>query len=184
MAVEIARHNRIRVEDLDLIGAPEKFVEIIDGELIQMTPACYGHGMVGFRIAMEFNNHCKSRPNLKFCADNIGFLVKRNPDTLLSPDAALFRARPMEKTTWLEFAPEIAVEVLSPSNSVAEMTFKRHRYFESGTEQFWLVDPEAHQLEIHHRDGRIVRADGAAIVEGEGIAEGLRIELTEIFAGY
>lgn len=162
---------------------PEKFVEIIEGELIQMTPADWYHNRVASNIEMVFRRFCSERRGLNFGGDNDGFLLKRNPDTLFSPDASLFKRRPRSKDRpWMEFAPEIVVEVLSPSNHPAELVYKRHTFFEAGTEQFWLVDAEKRQIQFYHRDGRIVTVTGDEVVEGEGIAQGMRIVLEEVFA--
>ncbi|MFM1921072.1 MAG: hypothetical protein RLZZ303_2706 [Candidatus Hydrogenedentota bacterium] len=181
MAVQMEHYRNLRVEDLEMIGAPEKFVELIEGELIHMTPAGHKHNSIAYRIVRLFDDFCSSRQGLAFGFDNDGFLIRRNPDTLLSPDASLFRARTGSDTTWLEFAPEVAVEVLSPSNNATEMVLKRERYFEAGSEQFWLIDPETREIEIYLKDGRLIRGKGDAVIPCEGIAEGLEINLAEIF---
>jgi Uma2 family endonuclease len=81
----------------------------------------------------------------------------------------------------MEFAPEVVVEVLSPSNSPVEMAFKRRKYFAAGTEQFWIADPESKTLEIHFKDGRLLTAQEPDIVMGEGIVQGMEVRLEEIF---
>ena len=122
MAVVKERVTLMTAENLAAPGVPEKFVELVEGELVTMTPAGHRHNRVGLNLAFLFRQFCMDRPQLDYCGDNNGFFIKRNPDTVLSPDAALYRARPETGTTWLEFAPEIVVEVLSPSNSKMEMT--------------------------------------------------------------
>lgn len=181
MAVQMEHYRNLRVEDLEMIGAPEKCIELIEGELIHMTPAGWWHNRIASNIELLFRQFCASRPELDYGGDNDGFLIRRNPDTLLSPDASLFRKRPIKGQLWLEFAPEIAVEVLSPSNNPTEMVLKRERYFDAGMEQFWLTDPETREIEIYHKDGRLIRGKGDAVIAGEGIAEGLEINLAEIF---
>lgn len=181
MAVAESRTRLMTAEELTSPGVPEKFVELINGELVPMAPAGRSHNRTALNIAFAFRVFCSGRPGLDYCGDNDGFLIRRAPDTVLSPDACLFRARPDTGATWYEFAPEVVVEVLSPSNSRAEMAFKRERFFEAGSEQFWLVDPEAQTLDIFHRDGRIVPHDARATVIGEGIAAGLALPLPEVF---
>jgi Uma2 family endonuclease len=168
-------------EDLLDPSVPEKFVELIEGELIVMTPANWRHGDIALNIIHLFEGFCAVRKELQYCADNNGFLIARGPDSVLSPDAALFRRRPPSETPWREFSPEAVVEIRSPANSRSDMALKRHRYFEAGTEQFWLVYPEERTIEFYHLDGKLITATGAAIVDGEGIAAGMRIDLTEVF---
>lgn len=181
MSVKVIEKRPFRVEDLDRADIPEKFVEIVEGELIEMTPAGKFHNRVAYNIQRLFDSFRSERPELDFGGDNEGFLVSRDPDTLLSPDACLFRKRPELEKTWLEFAPEIAVEVLSPSNSQSEIFYKRRLYFETGSEQFWQVDPEKKEIEFFHKDGRVVTVAGDETIEGEGIAAGMRISLAEVF---
>jgi len=180
MAVERLKDG-VRVEDLDAPSAPEKFIELVDGELIRRTPAGSFHNTVAYNIEKLFDDFCATRPELTFAGGNEGFLLRRNPVTMLSPDACLYRRRPKSKTTWLEFTPEVAVEVLSPSNTLPEMAFKRHCFFEAGTEQFWLVYPEQRKLEFYYQDGRTSVAEGDAVAEGEGIIAGLHIPLDLVF---
>nr|AUN36988.1 hypothetical protein [uncultured bacterium] len=178
----LQRRCRMTAEDLAHPGVPEKFVELVEGELIVMTPAGYRHNRVAYRLQNLFERFCKERPGLCFGSDNEGFLVKRNPDSVLSPDACLFRERPASGTTWMEFSPEIAAEVPSPSNSMAEMAFKRQRFFNAGTEQFWLAEVETSTLHIYFADGRVVSLQGEGKIEGEGILSGLKYTLAEVFS--
>ena len=166
MSVAIQTRRQITAEELAAPGIPEKFVELIDGELIEMTPARQWHNEVALNIVFLFRQFCRQHRELKAGGDNEGFLISRSPDTVLSPDACLFRRRTDTGATWMEFAPEIAVEVLSPSNSKMEMAIKKRRYFEAGSEQFWLVDPDARKMEFHHRDGRVIVVTGEEVIEG------------------
>lgn len=181
MSVQLKRHDSFRAEDLLRPGMPEKFVQIIDGDLFVMTPAKRRHNRIAGRFLMLFAEFCRSRPNLDWGGDNDGFLIRREPDTLLSPDASFHRRRPETEEPWLEFAPEIVVEVLSASNQRGEMFLKRTRFFEAGSEQFWIVDPEDRSIEFCFADGRALIATGDAVVDGEGVAEGLKIVLAGIF---
>ncbi|MBI2434278.1 MAG: Uma2 family endonuclease [Candidatus Hydrogenedentes bacterium] len=69
----------------------------------------------------------------------------------------------------------------STSNHPTEIVYKRKTYFECGTEQFWLVDPGKKQIQFFHRDGRAVSVSGDEVIQGEGITQGLEINLRELF---
>jgi Uma2 family endonuclease len=181
MSVLVAEKRLLRVDDLDGSEIPEKFAEIIEGELIQTAPPGRYHNRIASRFTFLFSDFCESRSDFTFGTDNEGFLIGRDPDSLLSPDGCLFRRRPEPEGTWMEFAPEVVVEVLSPSNSPLEMAFKRRKYFAAGTEQFWIADPESKTLEIHFKDGRLLTAQEPDIVMGEGIVQGMEVRLEEIF---
>ncbi|MBI3117044.1 MAG: Uma2 family endonuclease, partial [Candidatus Hydrogenedentes bacterium] len=153
MAIQIQERRFMTAEELAAPGIPEKFVELIEGELIETAPADWHHNRLASELEFLFREFCRVHRELDYGGDNDGFLLQRNPDTVLSPDASLFRRRGQVERPWRSFAPEIVVEVLSPTSSPIEMAVKRHRYFDAGTEQFWLVDPVKHQIEVHHRGG-------------------------------
>lgn len=181
MSVVTRKYDAFRADDLFTPGMPEKFVEIIDGELIATVPAKCAHNKIAWNSQALFHSFRSHRKDLRVGHDNDGFLLSRNPDTLLSPDASIFRARNNVSTTWLEFAPDIAVEVLSASNQRGEIVLKRSRFFEAGAEQFWIVDPQTKVIEFCFNDGRALVVQGEEIIEGQGVAEGMKIDLREIF---
>jgi Uma2 family endonuclease len=181
MSLVVAKYGEVHADDLLRPDMPSKFVEIIDGDLIVMTPAGKYHNRVSSNFEFVFRLFCKSHPELDFGGDNDGFLISRNPDTLLSPDATLYRRRKDEGKTWLEFAPEIVVEIISPSNLISAIAFKRSRFFDAGSEQFWIVDPNARKIEFCFVDGRKIVAEGDETIDCEGIAKGLQIKLADVF---
>lgn len=182
MPIVVEIQKRFHAEDLFAPGFPEKFVELIEGELIVMTPSGWDHNEIAYHFVKLFDKFCETHPGLHFAVDNTGFLLQRDPDVMLCPDAALFKWRPRGKRPWMEFAPEIAVEVLSPSNSPAEVSYKRQKYFEAGSEQVWIALPEIQTLEFYFRDGRRILIQGDEIAKCEGIASGLQIDLKKLFA--
>src|SRR5688572_1730424 len=124
MTVDIKTNGNFRADDLLQPGMPEKFTEVIEGELIVREPAGKYHNRIASNFLVLFREFCKPHPELDYGNDNEGFLVQRKPDTLLSPDACLYRRRPSPDRGWMEFSPEIAVEVLSLSNTRAEIVYK------------------------------------------------------------
>jgi Uma2 family endonuclease len=181
MSISVKEIYPLRIENLESLQVPEKFIEILEGELVQMTPAGRIHNRIALNFICLFKDFCSTHPELTYGGDNEGFLVQRSPDSLLSPDACLFRKRPDTGTTWMEFAPEIAVEVLSPSNSPAEMLYKRKLYFEAGTEQFWVANPQTSELVLYPPNHRMITVSGDETILGEGIVEGLEINLPALF---
>lgn len=180
MPILAQEFGAFRAADLLLPGMAGKRAEIIEGELIVMSPAEHYHNRIATEFLFLFREFCRTRPDLDYGNDNEGFLIRRDPDTLLSPDACLLRRRPAGAGPWMEFAPEIAVEVLSPSNSRAEMIHKIGEYLGAGGEQVWVADPETRTLDIYIRGGRRLTAQGDETIAGEGIAEGMQIRLAEI----
>lgn len=159
--------------------------ELWEGVLVTMPPAGLWHNRIGERFALLFREYCRQHQErgLLYGGDQDGFLIASDPDVLYSPDASLFVASTKgEKGPWIVGAPELVVEVLAPSNSAAEMAAKRQKYFAGGTSQFWLVAPEEETISLYFQDGRILIASTPDSFTGEGIAEGLAVDLRHIFS--
>ena len=105
MPILAEQYGRFRVEDLDRPEVPEKGVEIIEGDLMVMAPAGKYHNRISHRLETLFEVFCKGKPELDFGGYNDGFLVERDPDSLLSPDASLYRYQPEKEKPGLSSLP-------------------------------------------------------------------------------
>lgn len=170
-----------RVEDFSEAEIHRRRLEIREGVPLEMSPAGSEHNKIALRFALEFERFCEDRPDLECCGDNDGFIVRRDPDTFLCPDAALYRTRARTPGPWHAEAPEIVVEVISPDDARKELLRKRDLYFEGGAEQVWIVDPPRGRFEAHFPDGRVLAADGGTI-EMQGLALGMRLDLARLLA--
>ncbi|MBI2433835.1 MAG: Uma2 family endonuclease [Candidatus Hydrogenedentes bacterium] len=137
MSTQLRERLPMTAEELAGPGVPEKFVELIEGELVEMVVRGWRCSEIAFSVAMIFHGFCKNRPDLDFASANTGVHIRKSPDTVLAPDASLFYSRPHKSEMWIEFAPEVVVEVCSPNNSRAETLLRRRLYFDAGTQQFW-----------------------------------------------
>jgi len=190
MAAILQTHGQFKAEDLLRPPYASKKLEIHEGEPFEKSYAAGGgravslptrlHQTIAMRAAMHLRDFCSDRPDLDWGAET-ACLLRRDPDVLFGPDACLYRIRSPLSEGWLEFDPEVVVEVLSPSNTPKEMAYKRRKYFEAGTEQVWTLDPRGRRLDIYFADGRLLSASDGAL-SGEGIVDGLIVDLDALFA--
>ncbi len=86
----------------------------------------------------------KKRLGIAVGAD-AGFLIRRDPDTVLSPDAAFISNASLKKhgitAGYYPLAPDLAVEVVSPSDAMTEVREKVRRYLSAGTKIVWVANP-------------------------------------------
>lgn len=173
----------ITVEELEQIPEVGRY-DLIRGELITMTPAGGGHGRVALKIGSRLLEYVE-REQLGHCyAAETGFVLQRDPDVVLAPDASFVRterlsAEPVEG--FIEGFPDLAVEVLSPSESSAHAQEKVVEYLEAGTRLVWVV-------ERRRRTVMVYRADHSALLllkndhlDGEDVLPGFSIRVGEIF---
>ena len=111
-------------------------------------------------------------------------LLSEDPDTIRIPDiAVLLQPFDAENTFHgrVRGAPDIAIEVLSPSNRPQDMRAKTREYFQAGALRVWIVDPATRTIVMHSADGTCVRLKGEDRLEDPEILPGLAIELRKIF---
>ncbi|MDA0748345.1 MAG: Uma2 family endonuclease [bacterium] len=91
--------------------------ELVEGEIIHMSPAGGRHGELANRMATLLSNYVWSKKLGKVYAAETGFYVRRNPDTVRAPDAMFVSnervAQIGNPVKYLEVSPDLAVEVLS-----------------------------------------------------------------------
>ena len=130
-----------------------------------------------------------------------GFVVPRNlglvsgPDGMLRLLPGLVREPDVAYISWRRipggkfptepiggFAPDLAVEVLSPSNTRAEMARKRREYFEAGVRLVWEVDPRARTVDVYQSPEHPTRLDATRTLDGGEVLPGFALPLVELFA--
>ena len=126
--------------------------ELRHGQTVEMPPAIHRHKFMQQPLLRLLSASAGSAGEIVMeMAFRIGELNYRVAD-LAFVSRGLWDAIPQEG--YLARAPELVMEVLSPSNTVAEMRDKRKLYLENGSQEFWVVDPVQREIEVSTSDGR------------------------------
>ena len=111
-------------------------------------------------------------------------LVGEDPDTVRIPDVAVLLQPFDTENAFLgrvRGAPDIVIEVLSPSNRPQEMRDKTSDYFNAGALRVWIVDPEARAIVIHKADGTTTRFSDTDRLEDPEILPIFALEMQKVF---
>jgi Uma2 family endonuclease len=181
MATPATESKPLTVEDMYSMPRDGRKYELIEGELV-VSPAGMKHEGIGaellFRIRMFLDTHRLGR----VFGSSVGFQLAQC--TLLSPDVSFvgFEKLPDEELpdTFGQLAPDLAVEILLPSDSMARVEQKVELYLMNGAQLVWVINPAGARATVYRADGTaaIVRADGA--LDGETVLPGFRCALAEI----
>lgn len=172
----------ITAEELLQLGPDAPFV-LIEGELVEvMSPQGRLHGKVLSKLNAIFDTEIVDPGTGELLVGDVGFVLARNPDTVLAPDLAFVRAERLANAGdgYLPFAPDLAIEVVSPGNTLAGIARKVELYLLHGSSEVWVVRPREREIVVH-------RANAAATVvhDGESIISplfpGKVIVLSSIF---
>lgn len=148
---------REQVYDVDDLWAlyhqPEnegKRFELIDGVLIEMSAPGGEHGAIAINLGYFFRAFCLEQ-DLGIATAGTGYHPPDDRHTLLVPDVAFISHRRAPKPfpkKLVPVMPDIAVEIRSPSNTLAELREKAQLYLDLGTSLVWLVLPDDQSVEV------------------------------------
>jgi Uma2 family endonuclease len=102
----------------------------------------------------------------------------------MAPDASFARAdrlREVDEDHFIPLAPDLAVEVISPSDRTGYTRAKVSEYLHAGVRLLWLVDPRRRMVTVHTPDGaaRVLRIEDE--LDGGDVLPGFRLPLTDVF---
>ncbi len=156
--------------------------ELVRGNLVMMVPTGGEHGDIAYEIGFRLGEHVRPRRLGKILAAETGFLIAREPDTVRAPDVAFLRAgRVAISPGYVEGAPDLAVEVLSPDDRRGYVREKVKEWLEAGTRLVWVVDPRTRTVAVHEpgRKTRVLRE--ANVLRGGDVLPGFELAVRDIF---
>jgi Uma2 family endonuclease len=159
--------------------------ELIAGELKMMSPAGFEHGFVVVRLTLPLAQHVKEKGLGCVLGAETGFRISENPDTVRAPDISFVRkeripAEGLPESFW-PGAPDLAVEVISPSDTFRQVDEKIESWLEAGCLAVWLVDPRLRTVTVHRSATNITTLTEKDTLEGGEVVPGFRCSVTAIF---
>jgi Uma2 family endonuclease len=172
-------------EDLLANPVPNKCTELVAGHLIVREPPGYRHGLVAGRLFLAIGIHVTTHSLGHTLAAETGFTLFRSPDTVRAPDVAFISTARVPATPprgYAELAPDLAVEVLSPSDRAGAVLAKIGDWLKAGAALVWIVDPERRVARVYRADGTESLLTAEGVLDGEDVLPGLRIRVSAMVA--
>lgn len=160
--------------------------EIVNGTFVEMTAPGSIHGYVASRVDRLLGAFAEAHALGATFAAETAFRLRRAPDTVRCPDCAFVTSERLAaglRPGAFEGAPDLAVEVLSPSNTHAEMSRKLAEYFRHGARQVWFVDPETRTVAAHSAGALPRFFEGDDALDGGDLLPGFSTPVAAFFAG-
>lgn len=113
-----------------------------------------------------------------------GFVLARKPDTVRGPDVSFVsreRLTNLDDARFFSGAPDLAVEILSPSSRCGAMHAKVADYLAAGARMVWVVDPKRKSVTTYRTLLAPQRLESGESLDGEDVLPGLTIPLEAIF---
>ena len=173
----------LTAEDLLANPVPGKCTELVAGRMIVREPPGYRHGYVASQLLITIGTHVRAQKLGHVLAAETGFTLFRNPDTVRAPDVAFVRAERVPSplpTGYAEFAPDLAVEVLSPSDRAGRVLAKVGDWIDAGALLVWIVDPERRTARVYRADGSQSALTADDTLDGEDVLPGFSVRVAEL----
>ncbi len=160
--------------------------ELVKGEVRMMAPSGFDHGAIVTNLAYLLAHHVKLNNLGVILGAETGFRLRENPDTVRGADIAFVALSRIPQSGrpvgFWSGAPDHAVEVLSPGDTVEETEEKVDDYIGAGTRLVWVVNPKRRTVTTYRPGANpvIVRDDGQ--IDGDDVVPGFRCRVAEIFA--
>ena len=164
----------------------DRVLELVDGRLIEMSKPTRIHGVVTMRLALRIANFVDTHNLGEVTVGDPGFVLERNADgrdTVRGLDIAFIsisRELGPPDFSWYDLAPDLAVEVISPSNKTADTHRKVRQLLNAGARLIWLVYPASRTIEAHTPDGAITLQENDTLSGGD-VLPGFELRVGDIF---
>ncbi|MGH9445060.1 MAG: Uma2 family endonuclease [Terriglobia bacterium] len=165
-------------EFMPLLESDDAWYELVEGEVITVSPGMLLHNLVRDRLLHRLMTFLESH--------KLGTVVAEQPfhlfgNTVRFPDVAFVRVgREMPLNALPKGAPDLAVEVISPDNTLREMNRKVSEYFTAGCKRVWLVYPEEREVYVHGLSGVVRRSVDDSLEDSE-LLPGFSVNVASLF---
>ena len=178
-------HRVLTAEEFAQLPEAHKFLELVRGEVVATKPSGALSGAtvanIGARLAAW-----AQRSGRGYVSVASGYIVSRSPDTVRGPDVSYIRADRVPEGRVPEGfgvgAPDLVVEVVSPSETADEVREKLRDFLAAGTPLVWTVYPRTREVVVHTPDG-MARTFGANdVIEYPEVLPGFSCRVAELFS--
>lgn len=172
-------------DELLMLPDDGKRYELIEGVLNEMSPPGTAHGLTAMRAGAILFNFVHQRDLGEVFAAETGFILSTNPDTVRAPDAALVAAERLPTgdlpAGYLRLAPDLVVEVVSPSDTASELQSKVGTWLDAGCRLVWVVNPATRSITIYRSREDVRMLGERDVLDGNPVFDGFSAQVRNLF---
>ncbi|MFN8474723.1 MAG: Uma2 family endonuclease [Anaerolineae bacterium] len=160
--------------------------ELVEGEIIMKNPAGWQHGMIEWRIGQVLGNFVDEHGLGQVMTGEVGLYIRRNPDTVRGADVMFIshaRLAQVKSPSFLDVAPEMVVEVMSPDDRWTEVKRKLGEYFAIGVIVVWVTDPSDNTVSVYRSLTDIKIVGEGDLLDGGDVLPGFEVAVASLFGG-
>ena len=181
-----AQGTLLTLEEFECLPDDESRTELVRGKLVREPPAGMDHGWLGNYLAFLITGFVLDHGLGQVFNADTGFVLFEDPPTVRAPDVAfvsLERLPPPEESIGFgHLAPDLAIEIVSPSNTAIEILEKAEDYLEAGTRLVWVVEPRRGSVTVYRSRSEVRLLRGDNTLDGYDVLPGFSLTVAEVFA--
>ncbi len=186
MATTHTKPRPITAEELLKLHSEGVHGELIRGVLCETMPPGLDHAEIVYRLSGLLWDYLKTHRIGRAFSGDPGIWIERDPDTVRAPDIAFYVEERMTRGEsvpgYAEIVPDLAIEVVSPNDTVPEANDKARMWVANGVRLVWLVWPDWGTVEVFRPEEDVVELSGDAVLEGQDVLPGFSTAVSEIFS--
>ena len=175
----------LTVEDLYSMDSGVVEHELARGALIEMPPSGFESSEVSLSLGAEIRSFARLHNLGRVSGEQGGYILSRNPDTVLVPDVGFVRSDRLPEARsrrgFLELAPDLVVEVVSPSDRWMKVNDKVLAWLDAGVRLVWVVDPIGQSVTVWTPDRASKVLTGSDTLTGGDVLPGFELPVQRIF---
>jgi Uma2 family endonuclease len=159
--------------------------ELVEGRVVLMVPTGDDHGGCELKLGLHLESFVEPRKLGKVRVGEVGIYTRRNPDTVRAADVLFISseryAQRKSRKGFLDVAPDLVVEILSPGDRFAEVMTKIREYLACGVRLVWIADPAARTVTAYRSltDVRVFGEDDD--LPGDDVLPGFSPRVSKLF---
>jgi len=157
--------------------------ELVEGEIFRMSPPGYLHGKIEVRFITLLNNFVNAHQLGDVIGGEAGIYTHREPDSIRGVDVAFVSHQQMERAqsvTYLDVAPELIVEIMSPNDRWSDIMDKLEEYFAIGVKLVWVADPQRQEVLVYRSLVDVERLTPEDELKGDDVLPGFSAPVSEL----
>lgn len=165
------------------VDIPGRWVELVRGRLVVREPPGIWHGVVAARLTYRLGAYVYERGLGELCAQDTGFRIFENPDTVRAADIAFVsaeRAGSLPRSGYGTVIPDLVAEIVSPNDRPGELLNKVGDWLEAGVRVVWVIDPPRGMALVHDAGGSTILVPMDGRLEGGDVLPGFSVPLSDI----
>jgi len=172
-------------EALLLHDEPEGLYEVVDGQIVEKPPMGLIENRLAFLLGMAIESYARESALGQAFVENL-FRTKRTINQKRRPDVAFVSNerwaidRPLPEGEAFEFVPDLAIEIISPTDRAWKVHEKTLEYFEAGVRQVWTIHRRSASIVVHESTKLARSYFRGDVLDGGDVLPGFRLAVSDL----